>query len=123
MRCTRRSSRGAPRSTEKSGGTIKFQYFPSSQLGKASDHYDMAKSGIADAVWINPGFNPGRWPVTSLPEHPLMLKEPAGRVAGPDGVVRRICRREMNDAKNCLMHTMVPLTIFSTARRSRHRRT
>ena len=100
--------------TEKSGGTIKFQYFPSSQLGKASDHYDMAKSGIADAVWINPGFNPGRWPVTSLPEHPLMLKEPLGASRALTAWYAEYADREMTDAKNCLMHTMVPLTIFST---------
>lgn len=100
--------------TEKSGGSIKFQYFPASQLGKASDHYDMAKTGIADAVWINPGFNPGRWPVTSLPEHPLMLKEPLGASRALTAWYAEYADREMTDARNCLMHTMVPLTIFST---------
>jgi TRAP-type C4-dicarboxylate transport system substrate-binding protein len=28
--------------------TIKFKVFPSQQLGKAFDHYDMARDGIAD---------------------------------------------------------------------------
>jgi TRAP-type C4-dicarboxylate transport system substrate-binding protein len=31
-----------------SGGTIKISVFPSEQLGKAFDHYDMARDGIAD---------------------------------------------------------------------------
>jgi TRAP-type C4-dicarboxylate transport system substrate-binding protein len=31
-----------------SGGTIKSTLFPSEQLGKAMDHYDMARDGIAD---------------------------------------------------------------------------
>jgi hypothetical protein len=31
-----------------SGGTIKYKVFPSPQLGKAFDHYDMARDGIAD---------------------------------------------------------------------------
>ena len=30
-----------------SGGTIKFKVYPSQQLGKAFDHYDMARDGIA----------------------------------------------------------------------------
>ena len=46
-----------------SGGTIKFKIFPSQQLGKAFDHYDMAKDGIADVVYVNPGYQPGRFPV------------------------------------------------------------
>ena len=31
-----------------SNGTIKSKIFPSQQLGKAFDHYDMARDGIAD---------------------------------------------------------------------------
>src|SRR5208282_2552891 len=31
-----------------SNGTIKITIFPSEQLGKAFDHYDMARDGIAD---------------------------------------------------------------------------
>ena len=38
-----------------SGGTIKSKVFPSQQLGKAFDHYDMARDGIADLTYINPG--------------------------------------------------------------------
>jgi len=34
--------------TKASGGTITAQLFPSEQLGKAFDHYDMARDGIAD---------------------------------------------------------------------------
>src|SRR5207244_8914868 len=38
-----------------SGGTIKATVFPSEQLGKAFDHYDMARDGIADVTYVNPG--------------------------------------------------------------------
>src|SRR5882757_1079988 len=34
-----------------SGGTIKTKIFPSQQLGKAFDHYDMARDGIADFTY------------------------------------------------------------------------
>jgi hypothetical protein len=36
--------------------------FPSEQLGKAFDHYDMARDGIADVTYVNPGYQPGRFP-------------------------------------------------------------
>ena len=41
-----------------SGGTIKTAIFPSEQLGKAFDHYDMARDGIADMTYVNPGYQP-----------------------------------------------------------------
>lgn len=102
--------------TEKSGGSIKFQFFPSGQLGKGSDHFDMAKAGIADIVWINPGFNPGRWPVTALPEQPLMMKDALGASRALTRWYADYAAKEMGDVKFCLMHTMSPQTIYSTKR-------
>jgi TRAP-type C4-dicarboxylate transport system substrate-binding protein len=34
--------------TKASGGTIQFDFYPAQQLGKAKDHFDMARDGIAD---------------------------------------------------------------------------
>src|SRR6202050_5114924 len=48
-----------------SNGTIKSKIYPAQQLGKAFDHYDMAKDGIADFVYVNPGYQPGRFPIIS----------------------------------------------------------
>ena len=45
-----------------SGGTIKITVFPSEQLGKAFDHYDMARDDIADITYVNPGYQPGPFP-------------------------------------------------------------
>jgi TRAP-type C4-dicarboxylate transport system substrate-binding protein len=41
-----------------SGGTIKSKIYPAEQLGKAFDHYDMARDGIADMTYINPVIGP-----------------------------------------------------------------
>ena len=41
-----------------SGGTIKSTVYPGQQLGKAFDHYDMTRDGIADLSYINPGQIP-----------------------------------------------------------------
>ena len=42
-----------------SGGTLHYKVYPAQQLGKAFDHYDMARDGIADVAYINPGYQPG----------------------------------------------------------------
>ncbi len=36
---------------KESGGTIKSKVYPAQQLGKAFDHYDMARDGIADLTY------------------------------------------------------------------------
>src|ERR1700739_5065960 len=46
-----------------SNGTIKSKVYPSQQLGKAFDHYDMARDGIVDFAYVNPGYQPGRFPI------------------------------------------------------------
>jgi TRAP-type C4-dicarboxylate transport system substrate-binding protein len=46
-----------------SNGTLKSKIFPSQQLGKAFDHYDMARDGIAGFTYVNPGYQPGRFPI------------------------------------------------------------
>src|SRR5258708_35624840 len=51
-----------------SNGTIKSKVYPAQQLGKAFDHYDMARDGIADFTYVSPGYQPGRFPIISAGE-------------------------------------------------------
>src|ERR1700736_4841476 len=55
------------------GGPVKSALFPSEQLGKAFDHYDMTRDGIADFAYINPGYQPGRFPVIAGAELPFLV--------------------------------------------------
>jgi len=57
IRCKRRWKTGAPRSRGK-WRHVKSKVFPASAVGKAFDHYDMARDGIADVTYINPGYQP-----------------------------------------------------------------
>ncbi len=50
-----------------SGGSIKVALFPAQQLGKANDHYDMARDGIAEITYVNPGYQAGRFPIFADP--------------------------------------------------------
>src|SRR5258705_12564808 len=43
---------------KESGGTIKYKVFAAQELGKAFDHYDRRRDGIADGTEINRGDKP-----------------------------------------------------------------
>ena len=45
-----------------SNGSIKIALFPAQQLGKAFDHYNMARDGIVDISHVNPGYEPAPVP-------------------------------------------------------------
>jgi len=100
--------------TAASGGTIKFAYFPSAQLGKAEDHYDMVKDGIADMGWINPGLNPGRWPVAAALQIPLLASSPVGGSAAFSEWYGAYAAKEMAEVKVCFGHQIGPIS-FSSA--------
>src|SRR5450432_2283249 len=72
-----------------SGGTIKISVFPSEQLGKAFDHYDMARDGIADITYVNPGYQPGRFPIIGAGELPFLMSEAKGGTMALDAWYRK----------------------------------
>jgi TRAP-type C4-dicarboxylate transport system substrate-binding protein len=91
------------KSVEKaSKGTITFQVYPAQQLGKAPDHYDMARDGIADVTYINPGYQPGRFPIIAAGELPFLMKNGTGGSVALDRWYRKYAASEMKDVKFCL---------------------
>jgi TRAP-type transport system periplasmic protein len=102
--------------TAASGGTIKFEIFPASQLGKPEDHYDLARDGIADVAWLNPGFNAGRFPVFAAIQVPLTVSDGKGGMAALNSWYPKYAGTEMGDVKFCLGHMLAPI-IFHTTKR------
>ena len=96
-----------------SGGTIKVTLYPAQQLGKAQDHYDMARDGIADVAWINPGYQPGRFPVIAAGEMPFFISNAKGGSAALDKWYRKYAEKEMKDVKVCLTHLHDPGALHS----------
>lgn len=84
-----------------SGGTLSFTLFPSEQLGKAFDHYDMARDGIADFSYVNPGYQPGRFPVFATASLPFMVSNAKAGSAAIDAWYRPYAAREMKDVHFC----------------------
>jgi TRAP-type C4-dicarboxylate transport system substrate-binding protein len=93
-----------------SGGTIKSAVFPAQQLGKAFDHYDMVRDGIAEVGYINPGYQPGRFPIISLGEIPFMIGEVHGGIRAVDTWYRKYVAKEMKDVKYCFSFILDPGT-------------
>ena len=85
-----------------SGGTIKYKVYPAQQLGKAFDHYDMARDGIADLTYINPGYQPGRFPIIGAGELPFLMTNAKGGTQALDAWYRKYADKEMKDVKFCL---------------------
>jgi TRAP-type C4-dicarboxylate transport system substrate-binding protein len=96
-----------------SNGTITFTVYPSQQLGKAPDHYDMARDGIADVTYINPGYQPGRFPIIAAGELPFLMTNATGGSVALDKWYRKYAGTEMKDVKFCLAFVHDPGALHS----------
>ena len=102
---------------KESGGTIKYKVYPAQQLGKAFDHYDMARDGIADLTYINPGYQPGRFPIISAGELPFLMTTAKGGTQALDAWYRKYADKEMKDVKFCLAFLHDPGAFHSRAKK------
>jgi TRAP-type C4-dicarboxylate transport system substrate-binding protein len=82
-------------------GTVTFTVYPSQQLGKAFDHYDMVRDGIADVAFVNPGYQPGRFPIIDAVNLPFMMSKGGAGSQAADAWYRRYAAQEMKDVKFC----------------------
>lgn len=65
--------------TKESGGRIKFQLYPSMQLGGTPPQlYDQAKDGVADIIWTVCGYTAGRFPAFEVFELPFLVNSAQG---------------------------------------------
>ena len=98
---------------KEAGGTITAILFPSEQLGKAFDHYDMARDGIADFSYVNPGYQPGRFPVMAGASLPFLFANGKEGSAAIDAWYRNYAAKEMKDVKYCFAFVHDPGTFHS----------
>jgi TRAP-type C4-dicarboxylate transport system substrate-binding protein len=102
---------------KESGGTLHYKVYPSQQLGKAFDHYDMARDGIADLTYINPGYQPGRFPIIAAGELPFLMSNAKGGSVALDAWYRKYAVKEMKDVKFCLAFVHDPGAIHSVSKK------
>jgi len=92
---------------EASGGSIKVTIFPAQQLGKAPDHYDLARDGIATMTYVNPGYQAGRFPIFAAGGLPFLVDKPGPASAALDAWYRSYAEKEMKDVRVCFAHLHV----------------
>jgi TRAP-type C4-dicarboxylate transport system substrate-binding protein len=100
-----------------SNGTIKVTIFPAQQLGRAFDHYNMARDGIADISHVNPGYEPGRFPIVAAVELPFIFSNSKQGSAALDSWYRRYAEREMKDVRFCLAFAHDPGTFHFVSKK------
>ena len=98
---------------KQSNGTITSTLFPSEQLGKAFDHYDMARDGISDFSYVNPGYQPGRFPIFAASSLPFLVTNAKAGSAAIDAWYRPYAGREMKDVHFCFAFAHDPGALHS----------
>ena len=79
----------------------------------------MARDGIADLTYINPGYQPGRFPIIAAGELPFLMANAKGGSQALDAWYRKYAAKEMKDVKFCLAFVHDPGTVpLQRARRS-----
>src|SRR5258706_884836 len=96
-----------------SNGSIKSTVFPSEQLGKAFDHYDMARDGLADVTYVNPGYQPGRFPVIAVGQIPFTFADGHKGTRALDAWYRKYAAAEMKDTHFCFAFIHDPGTFHA----------
>jgi TRAP-type C4-dicarboxylate transport system substrate-binding protein len=84
---------------EKSKGRLKITIYPGSTLGKAPDHFDMVKDGIADLGFTVPGYTPGRFPLITVTELPGLFKSSKGGSLALMSIFDKHFKNEFKDVK------------------------
>ena len=96
-----------------SGGSINPILFPSEQLGKAMDHYDMARDGLTDFAFVNPGYQPGRFPIFAAASLPFEISNAKAGSAAIDAWYRAYAAKEMKEVKYCFAFAHDPGALHS----------
>jgi len=96
-----------------SGGSINPTLFPSEQLGKAFDHYDMARDGLTDFAFVNPGYQPGRFPIFAAASLPFEISNAKAGSAAIDAWYRTYAAKEMKEVKYCFAFAHDPGALHS----------
>ncbi|WP_172294650.1 TRAP transporter substrate-binding protein [Pseudoruegeria sp. HB172150] len=96
---------------EASDGRITITIYPAQQLGAAADHYDMARDGISDISFINPGYQPGRFPIMAAAEIPFLFANAKGGVRALTEWYQDYDDEEMSDVFFCMAISHDPGTM------------
>ena len=91
---------------QESGGRLKFQAFPSMQMGGApAQLYDQARDGVVDVVWSLAGYTPGRFPRSEAFELPFFTYDAEGSSRAAWDYIANYAPDEFREVKLLACHT------------------
>jgi TRAP-type C4-dicarboxylate transport system substrate-binding protein len=93
--------------------TITATLFVSEHPARIPQHYDMARDGVADMALVNPGSQPGRFPILAAASLPLLVSNAKGGTAAVDSWYRQYAAQEMKDVKFCFAFVNEPGTLHA----------
>jgi TRAP-type transport system periplasmic protein len=96
-----------------SNGQLQIQLFPAQQLGAAADHYDMARDGVTDIGFVNPGYQAGRFPIADAGTLPFLIANATGGSKAVHEWYIKYAEKEMPDIRVCNVFLHAPATIHS----------
>jgi hypothetical protein len=63
----------------------------------------MARDGIADLTWVNPGYQAGRFPMIAVGELPFLMAKPGGGSAALDAWYRKYAAKR-DEGRQAVLH-------------------
>lgn len=97
------------RVTKASGGKLKFQIYPSMQLGGGPPGlYDQARDGVADIVWTLPSYTAGRFPLVEVFELPFMTSSASATAPAVQEFADKHLKDEFKEVKPLVFHSHAP---------------
>jgi len=98
-----------------SGGKIKPEFFPASQMGPVPRYYDMARQGVAQVTFFLHGATPGRFPLTEVINLPFMVgSAEIGTKVLNDPALRAMLEPEHKDIKLLFLLTHQPGNVYTS---------
>jgi TRAP-type C4-dicarboxylate transport system substrate-binding protein len=116
IRCRRRS---------KPGPTISRRNRTAPSLTRSIRHSSSVRrsiittwrDGIADFAYVNPGYQPGRFPIIAAGELPFLVGRAKGGNLAIDSWYRKYAAAEMKDVHYCFAFVLDPLAWHSTTKK------
>jgi TRAP-type transport system periplasmic protein len=94
---------------QESNGRIKFEHYPSMQLGGSPPSlYDQVREGVVDIVWTLPGYTPGRFPKAEAFELPFLVTTAEASSAAFWDFYEKHLQDEFADVKVLAVHNHGP---------------
>jgi TRAP-type C4-dicarboxylate transport system substrate-binding protein len=94
---------------QESNGRIKFEHYPSMQLGGTPPSlYDQAREGVVDIIWTVLGYTPGRFPKSEAFELPFFVTNAEDTSEAFWEYYEKHLQDEFQDVKVLAVHTHGP---------------